>query len=310
MPGLMHTLAKGLQRALQVFAFFAVIPPLYAEVIPSLRDADGRPALFGTPAVRVVALAPSLTELVFAAGAGDKLIAVSDYSDYPESARKLPVVASAAGISWESVIAMKPDLVLAWKGGTRPADIARLNSLGVNVFSIEIRRLDDVADALRAIGKLVGRPDPANDAARSFLKELASLRDGNVGKPVVRTFMQISAKPLMTINRDHVISEMIVLCGGVNVFADAPTLVSEPSREELFARKPDAILYGSSKTGAKSANPALYADLPAARAGRMQGVTADHVFRPGPRLLMATAEICGALDRVRAVQAEGKRPAR
>lgn len=310
MAGLIRALAKGVQRALQVFAFFAAMPPLYAEVIPSLRDADGRPALLGTPAVRVIALAPSLTELVFAAGAGDKLIAVSDYSDYPEAARKLPVVASAAGISWENVIAMQPDLVLAWKGGTRPADIARLNSLGVNVFSIEIRWLDDVADALRAIGKLVGRPDPADAAARIFLKELASLRDANVGKPVVNTFMQISAKPLMTINRDHVISEMIALCGGVNVFADAPTLVSEPSREELFARKPDAILYGSSKTGEKSANPALYADLPAARAGRMQGVTADYVFRPGPRLMLAAAEICGALDRVRAVQAEGKRSAR
>ena len=310
MAGLLRPLAEGLPRALLVLTLFASMPSLYAEVIPSLRDADGRPALFGTPAVRVIALAPSLTELVFAAGAGDKLIAVSDYSDYPEMARKLPVVASAAGISWESIIAMQPDLVLAWKGGTRPADIARLNGLGVNVFSIEIRRLDDVADALRAIGKLVGRPDPADAAARLFLKQLTTLREANVGKPVVKTFMQISAKPLMTINRDHVISEMIAICGGMNAFADAPTLVSEPSREELFARKPDAILYGLGKPGEKSANQAVYADLPAARAGRMQGVTADHVFRPGPRLILAAAEICGALDRVRAVQAAEKRPGR
>ena len=167
-----------------------------------------------------------------------------------------------------------------------------------------------MAVALRVIGKLVGRPDPANRATQIFLKELATLREANVGKPVVRTFMQISAKPLMTINRDHVISEMIALCGGANVFADSPTLVSEPSREELFARKPDAILFGSSKTGEKLANPAVYADLPAARAGRMQGVTADYVFRPGPRLILAAAEICGALDRVRTVQAEEKRSAR
>ena len=310
MAGSMRVAGAGLLRTILFTVFTVSMPSLDAQVIPSLRDADGRPALFGTPAVRIVALAPSLTELVFAAGAGDKLIAVSDYSDYPEAARKLPVVANAAGISWESVIALRPDLVLAWKGGTRPADFARLNSLGINVFSIEIKRLDDVVGALRAIGKLVGRPDPADAAARIFLKELAALRETNATKPVVNTFMQISAKPLMTINRDHVISEMIGLCGGVNVFADAPTLVSEPSREELFSRRPDAILFGTNKFSEKSPNPAVYADLPAARVGRIHGVTADHVFRPGPRLILAAAEICAALDRVRTLHTEEKQSKR
>jgi ABC-type Fe3+-hydroxamate transport system substrate-binding protein len=310
MARLNRKLATGYQRALMVLALCTSLQSLNAQVIPRPREADGRPAVFGTPAVRIVALAPSLTELVFAAGAGDKLIAVSDYSDYPDAARKLPVVASAAGISWESVIALRPDLVLAWKGGTRLADIARLNSLGINVFSIEIKRLDDVAEALRAIGKLVGRPDPAEAAARKFLKELVALREANAAKPIVRTFMQISAKPLMTVNRDHVISEMIGLCGGENSFADAPTLVSEPSREELFARQPDAILFGINKSGEKPSNSAIYADLPAARVGKMQGITADHVLRPGPRLILATAEICMALDRVRAVQETEKIPRR
>lgn len=278
--------------------FFCMQPaPAHSQPVAALRDADGRPALLGTPAVRVVTLAPSLTELVFAAGAGDKLAGVSAYSDYPDGARKLPVVADAVGISWESLLALKPDLVLAWKGGTRDADIARLNSLGVNVFTIAIRRLDDVPRALRSIGRLVGRPDPAEQAAGIYLRRLDALRAANAGKQKVSVFFEISAKPLMTINGDHVISEAMNICGGSNVFADAATLVSEPSREELLKRKPEAILYGKSAQD-KPADAAVYSGLPAA-AGRIYGINADFVFRPGPRLLLATEEICRALDRGR-----------
>ena len=271
----------------------------HGQPIPSLRDDDGRPALLGTPAVRVVTLAPSLTELVYAAGAGDKLAGASAYSDYPEAARQLSRVADATGISWESLLALKPDLVLAWKGGTRPADIARLNSLGVNVFAIEIKRLNDVSRAMRSIGKLVGRPDPAERAARLFEQHLATLREANAGKAVVKTFFEISSKPLMTINRDHVISEMIGLCGGDNIFADSLALASEPSRETLLTRNPDAVLYGISLARTRGVDDETYAGLSAVTAGRMYGITADYVFRPGPRLLLATEEICTALDRGR-----------
>lgn len=271
----------------------------FGQPIQSLRDDDGRPTLLGTPAVRVVTLAPSLTELVYAAGAGDKLAGVSAYSDYPQSARELARVADATGISWESLLALKPDLVLAWKGGTRPADIARLNSLGVNVFVIEIKRLDDVPRALLSIGKLVGRPGPAEQAARVFQRQLSLLREANAGKAVVKTFFEISSKPLMTVNRDHVISEMIGLCGGSNVFADLPALASEPSREALLMRSPEAILYGVSLARTRGVDETTYAGVSAVDAGRVYGITADYVFRPGPRMLLATEEICAALDRGR-----------
>ncbi|MEP7155737.1 MAG: cobalamin-binding protein [Betaproteobacteria bacterium] len=267
------------------------------QPVPPLRDDDGRPVLLGTPAVRVVTLAPSLTELVFAAGAGDKLAGVSAYSDYPANATRLPVMSDAAGISWEGLLALNPDLVLAWKGGTRDADISRLNALGINVFTIEIKRLDDVARALRAIGKLVGRPDPAEQAARTYRHQLEVLREANAGKQKIGVFFEISGKPLMTINRDHVITEAMTVCGGRNVFADAPTLVIEPSREELLKRKPDAILHGKTSKGDR--DESQYKGLSAATE-RNYGITADFVFRPGPRLLLATQEICAALDRSRA----------
>lgn len=275
-----------------------------AQPLASLRDDEGHPAVRGAPATRLVTLAPSLTELVFAAGGGDRLVGVSAYSDYPDEARRLPQVADGAGISWESLLALKPDLVLAWKSGTRPADIARLKGLGVNVFVIEIKQLTDVPRALRAIGALVGRVAPAESAAVQFLRQLTALRAANSRKPVVKTFFEISAKPLMTINHDHVISEMIRLCGGANVFDTAPSLVIEPSREELLARAPDAVLFGKSSNEMQRGDAPAYAGLTAVREGRIYAVTSDYAFRPGPRMLMAAGEICDALDRSRATAKE------
>ncbi len=273
---------------------------VFAQPVPSLRDADGRPALLGTPAVRVVTLAPSLTELVYAAGAGDKLVGVSAYSDFPEPARQLPQVADAAGISWESLLALKPDLVLAWKGGTRQDDITRLHTLGINVFAIDVRQLADVSRAMHAIGQLVGRPLPADGAAASFDWEISKLRIEHTGKTPLSTFVEISAKPLMTVNRDHVLTEVLTVCGGSNVFADSPTLVSEPSRELLLKRAPAVVVRAKSMDAAKSEEAtSVYQGLAAHRAKRIYGVTADYAFRPGPRLLLAAREICQSLERAR-----------
>ena len=271
-----------------IFALICGLPMISAHAAPAM------------PAARVVTLAPSLAELVFAVGADDKLVAVSAFTDYPDAARKLPVVADAAGIAWESLLAAKPDLVLAWQGGTRPADIARLRELGVHVIAIGIGNLSDVASALRLIGNLTGRAASAELAAVEFERQLDALRKSGAGKPVVKIFFQISARPLMTVNGAHVISEMVMLCGGANVFGDARGLVTEPSREELLARAPDAILYGRSAGEKTVANADIYRGLPAARAGRIYGVTADFAYRPGPRLILAAAEICAALDRARA----------
>ena len=277
-----------------IFVLICGLPVVPAHAAPAL------PASPALPATRVVTLAPSLAELVFAVGAGDKLVAVSAFTDFPDAARRLPAVADAAGIAWESLLAAKPDLVLAWQGGTRPADIARLGELGVHVIAIGIGNMNDVASALRLIGNLTGRTASAESAAVEFERQLGALRKSGAGKSVVKTFFQISASPLMTINGAHVISELVTLCGGANVFGDARGLVTEPSREELLLRAPDAILYGRSVGEKTGANPDIYRSLPAARAGRIYGVTADYAYRPGPRLILAAVEICAALDRARA----------
>jgi iron complex transport system substrate-binding protein len=281
-------------RALVALCSFAVA--LLAVDAGGVAD-TGPPA---GQARRLVTLAPSLTELVFAAGAGKTLVGVSAYSDFPADAKGLPQVADAAGIAWESLLSLKPDVVLAWRSGTRQADIARLQALGLRVETIDIAALGDVAVALRSIGRVSGSEALAEPAARKFEEQLAALKAANTGKPVVKTFFEISAKPLMTVNGRHVISEMITLCGGLNVFADAPSLVPEPSREELAARNPLAILYGASVNATKPDRNAQYAGVANYRPDRVHAITADYVYRPGPRLLRAAGEICAALDKVRA----------
>ena len=270
--------------------------------LPSLDDA-GRPALITFRAARIVTLAPSLTELVYAAGMQERLVGVSAHSDFPESARYIPQIADAAGISFEAVLALKPDLVLAWKGGTRPADIARLASFGLNVFVIEVRSHADVPRAVRTIGQLVTRPqggDTPERFAEMFESKLEKFQLARKGKTTVRVFFEISQLPLMTVNGKHFISETIRLCGGENVFSNVSQMVIEPSRESLLQRGADAILRPASFHKDVDRDKALYAGLSAYREGRIYALNADWILRPGPRLLLAAEEVCTALDRARA----------
>ena len=287
-------------------ATILLLTPIYAiavTAVPPIIDDAGRPKVISTSAKRVVTLAPSLSEFIYAAGAGEQLVGVSAYSDFPEAARRKPQVADATGVSFEALLALKPDLVLAWKGGTRPADIARLDALGVNVFMIEIRTLADVPRVMRTIGKLVGRPlftDAPERFAARFESKLEKLRIAAKDKSHVRVFFEISQMPLMTIGDKHFISETMKLCHGENVFSDTTQIVIEPSREELLKRGVDAILRPASIHKDAERDATLYGGLDAYRSSRIYPLNADWILRPGPRVLLAAEEICNALDSARA----------
>lgn len=250
------------------------------------------------PAQRIITLAPSLTELAFAAGAGDKVVAVSSYSDYPLIAKKLPQVSDASGVSFESLLALKPDLVLAWKSGNRASDLQRIRNFGIPVFAIEIERMNDVPRALRNIGLLMGTGYISEQAASEFEQSIAKLRAANSEKPKVSVFFEISREPLMSVNRDHAISEIIRLCGGENAFADMAPLVFVTPLETLFAKQPDAIIYTSSDTREKMPSP-RYRGLRAADAKRVYRIPADPILRAGPRMAEGAVNVCASLDQAR-----------
>ncbi len=253
------------------------------------------------PAMRIATTAPSLTELVFAAGAGNRLVAVSAFSDYPVEAKKLPQIADFNGINIEALLVSKPDLVLVWRGGTRETDIVRLQKLGIAVEAIGVVSLEDVPQALRRIGQLAGSLPAADVAAGLFSSRLAALKSRYHGAARMPVFFEISRIPLMTINGTHFISEVLRVCGGDNVFAGVAQMVFEPSREALLQKNPRVVFYTVSKSGKPPAarDNTLYLGLDAVAAGNVIALDADSLLRPGPRLIDAVTETCAALDQGR-----------
>jgi iron complex transport system substrate-binding protein len=275
----------------------SVVSFVHAQNITSTDDAKQSIA-FTKPAQRIITLAPSLTELAFAAGAGDKVVAVSAYSDYPLIAKKLPQVSNASGVSFESLLALKPDLVLAWKSGNRASDLQRIRDFGIPVFAIEIERMNDVPRALRNIGLLAATSQISERAAAEFEQRIDALRADNTAKSKVSVFFEISREPLMSVNRNHAISEIIRLCGGENSFADMAPLVFVTPLEALFSKQPDAIIYTSSDASEKMLSP-RYRGLRASDAKRIYRIPADPILRTGPRMAEGAANVCASLDQAR-----------
>src|SRR5262245_23707206 len=186
----------------------------------SVKDDRGKVVTLNRPVQRVVALAPHLTELAYAAGAGDKLVGVARYSDYPAAAAAISQVGDAVRVDAEAILALKPDLVLAWRSGNPPAEIRRLELIGLPVLVTEPARLSDIPRLLRAIGTLAGTGGHAQLAAAEFEGEIQTLRERHAKARRIRVFYVIWHKPLLTVNDAHLISEILSLCGGENIFSD------------------------------------------------------------------------------------------
>jgi iron complex transport system substrate-binding protein len=246
-----------------------------------------------------VTLAPFLTELVFSAGAGARMVGASAHSDFPPEARALPRVASAAAFSIEAVAALKPDLVLAWQDSIRSEDVERLRPFGIAVFVAQARRLDDVPRLLDAIGLMVGN-DVAH-AAGDYRATLARLRRERSGISPLPVLLEIWHRPLTTIAGPHWMNEALELCGGRNAFGDLPGVAPVIPWELVYARDPAAIVGAGSAASAAAfaANWRERSTLPAVKGGRTLFIEADTIQRPTLRLALGVAQLCAGLDRLR-----------
>ena len=256
--------------------------------------------------LRVVSLAPSLTELAYAAGAGDALVATVEYSDYPAAARALPRVGDAWRVDVERVLALRPDLVLAWASGTPRETIDTLEALGLKVASIATHRLADVPAALRQVGRMAGTPAVAEDAASRFETGIRDLAQAHGDAPVLSVFIQIDDEPLYTVNGRHVMSEVVELCGGRNVLADLPQLAPPVSLEAVLALDPQVILNTDDTIADPRAIWRRWPHLAAVRAGTIYTLSPDTLTRPTPRLVEGARAVCAALDDARA-RAKGRK---
>jgi iron complex transport system substrate-binding protein len=261
----------------------------------TLIDDRGVVVAAAPAAQRIVTLAPSLTELAFAAGAGDRVVGVASLSDHPPAAARLPVVAGPGRIDVERLLELAPDLVLAWPSGNPARDLARLERLGLRVFAIEPRRLDDLPRALRAIGALAGTPVVAEAAAATFERGAAAAAASPAAP--ARVFFEIWHDPLVTVSDAHLIGDLVARCGGANVFGGSRLLTPRISREALYAADPDVIV-SSVGHGDRDQARRLWSDmalLRAVRDDRVQAVDADLVHRQGPRVIEGLHALCRAI---------------
>ncbi|MGE5472272.1 MAG: cobalamin-binding protein [Bacteroidota bacterium] len=288
-----------LKQVLALVAALAVLPIARADIV--VRDDSGAEVHLKTAARRIVTLAPHSAESLFAAGAGAYLVGTVDYSDYPPAAKKVPRVGGYSRIDLEAVVALKPDLVIAWQSGNPAAQVDKLRALGLTVFITQPNRMADVATQLEQLGQLAGTEAVAQPAADRFRQRLEKLRIANAGKPKVRTFYQIWKNPLMTVGGQQIISDAMQLCGGDNVFGRLAQMAPTVSVEAVLDADPEAII----ATGMGDARPEWLDDwgkwmrLTAVKRGNLFHINPDIMQRHTPRILEGAEQLCAALDTAR-----------
>ena len=277
------------------------VPPRIAVV-----DDSGQRVALAHAAARIVALAPSATELVFAAGAGGAVVGVIKGSDYPPAATHLPIVGDVTAIDLERIVALAPDLIVTWPW-TTPGEVSWLRGHGVAVFEADPSRIAGIADDIERIGALAGTHDAAARAAARFRSELAALERSAPAGPPLSVFYQVASSPIFTLGGSQLVSEAIARCGGRNVFASLPVPAAQVGVEAVLAAKPEVIFAGTDH----AVRPAWldhwrrWPELPAVHDDNLFVVDANLLHRPGPRFVEGMAGLCRALATAR--RREGRR---
>ncbi|MGF6646405.1 cobalamin-binding protein [Paraburkholderia sp. GAS82] len=281
-----------------------------AHATVSATDDTGATVSLAAPAQRVISLAPHVTELIYAAGGGAKLVGTVSYSDYPPSAQKVPRVGDNKALDLERIVALKPDLIVVWRHGNAQAQLERLRELHIPLFFSEPHQLNDVAVTLTRLGSLLGTSGTADAAASAYRADIERLRARYANRPPVSVFYEVWDQPLMTLNGTHMISDVITLCGGRNVFAQLAPLVPTVSTEAVIAANPEAIVTASA--GATKPDAPLakldswhtWPSLTAVARNNLFAIDGDLIDRPAPRIAQGAEQLCEDLE-----VARSRRPA-
>jgi iron complex transport system substrate-binding protein len=293
----MHT--KAFSIAL-IMVCFLIAPSAYSEPVK-----ESYPK-------RIITVAPHLTEIVDAAGGINSLISVSAYSNYPESVKKLPITSDARSIDLERMKQLKPDLIIYWRGGMPETHIESIkkifNPAGPNkqaetqIISVEPKKLSDISQDIETIGKVLGTQAIANKNAKEFNAQIAELKRKyqSPNKRKVRVFYQVWSQPLMTLNQDHLITDIIQICGGEQLFAKEKLLVPTVSREAVVEANPE-IIFTATDSG-KQVDWSMWTSIPQLAATKKKALIAldgDTISRPSPRIIQGANKICSEIDKIR-----------
>ena len=267
----------------------------------SVVDFAGNNIVLQKPAERIIALAPHIVENAFSAGAGAKLVGVSDYSNYPEQAKSISIVAGYQKINFEKIVELNPDLIIAWQSGNSGAGLSRLLELGFPVYIDQPDTIYDVAKSVRDIGILSGHRDTAELVAKNYLQQLANIQNNYAQATKVSSFYQVWNSPLQTINGQHIISHAIEVCGGTNIYANEFAVAPVINIESILERNPMVII----ASGISESRPEWLDDwrnwdsLDAVKRNNLFFVNPDHIQRHSLRLLQGIKTICSQLDKAR-----------
>lgn len=262
-------------------------------------DDRGRDVVLPQPAHRIVSLAPMVTELLFAAGAGEYIVGVTAFSDFPAQARSLPQVGNSISLDYERILALRPDLVVAWGSGNNSADLERLERHGIPVFALEPRRLAHIEAALARLARLAATQAAAHAAGQGFRRDLDALRTQFRGRARISVFLQISDRPLMTLSDAHMVGEVLSLCGGRNVFGAAGTLAPHVGIEDVLRANPQIILVSDSLGAHAIEDWRARRGLRAVERGQLYSIAADITLRQTPRIVGGARRICELLEHAR-----------
>ncbi|WP_206060338.1 cobalamin-binding protein [Nitrincola alkalilacustris] len=278
-----------------------LIPFAWADALCVLDD-KGRQVCLDQPAQRIAALSPGATELVYAAGAGDQVVAVVAYSDYPPEARQVTSVGSHTRVDMETLIALQPDLVIGWVTGNPVEQTERLEELGLPIFYLEPRTFEDVSTAIERMAHLAGTDTDGLAVAEDFRQGIDTLRQRYQDSSPISVFYQVWKEPLMTVNGDHLIHQVIELCGGENVFADLPRLIPRIDVESVLTANPEAILAGGMGEENKEwlTDWTHYSSLQATQQSNLFFIPPSLIQRPTPRMLAGAQLFCEKLEIARA----------
>lgn len=282
-------------------ALLATAAPATADVV--VQDFTGRDVRLSRPAERIVVLAPHLVENLYSAGGGEQLVGTVAHSDYPPAAKKVPRVGGYTSVSLEAIVARNPDLVVAWASGqgAARATLGRLRALGIPVYVDKPQQLEDIARTITDLGVLSGHSQQARRAAADFRARLAALRQRYGGRAPVSIFYQVWDEPLQTLSGEQIISHVIRLCGGRNIFADAVSMAPRINIESLLDRDPQAIV----ASGMGDERPQWlddwrqWSNLQAVEHGDLYFVPPDLIQRATVRILDGAQRLCRQLQRVR-----------
>ena len=292
-------------RLKKLFSMGAALALFCTTTLAEIRvvDDSGQTLVFNVPARRIISLSPPITETLFEAGAGERIVATVKYADYPEAAKKIPRVGDSAALDMERIVSLKPDLIVVWLHGNAQKQLEKLRTLGIPIFYSEPRKLTDIPDSLIRLGQLAGTEAQARKAALDYSARLDKLRERYSARPPVTLFFQIWKKPLLTINGQQLISDVIRLCGGRNIFADSALLVPTIDIEAVVNADPEAIVTTPMSSEDESGSELeLWFKFPSLRATARNNlilINSKSIARHSPSVLDGAALLCDKLEAVR-----------